>query len=136
MASEVVDLQKARQERPFHSTVAANVRAECARLGVSQKDIAAALGKTQQVVSSKMRGQTPFQLNELAVIAPMLHMTVLELIAGVREPRHSGPGAASEWAPWGSNPQPTDCTSEHVTGAEVVVGPWTGSGIVANEVVA
>ncbi len=108
MAGDVINLSDAREARPFHMAVAANVRAECARLAVSQKDIAGALGKTQQVVSSKMRGQTPFQLNELAIVAPMLQMTVLELIAGVRDPRLGDPSGAVEWAPWGSNPQPTD----------------------------
>ncbi|NCT90272.1 GNAT family N-acetyltransferase [Cellulomonas sp. APG4] len=29
------------------------------------------------------------------------------------------------WAPWGSNPQPTDDTSAQV--ADVIVGPWAGS---------
>lgn len=105
MSMEMVDLATARTKRPLHKTVAANVRAEAARMNVTQAQIAEVIGKTQQVVSSKMRGQTPFQLDELAVVAPLMSMTVAELITGERGQQSAGDDG---WAPWESNPQPAD----------------------------
>ena len=74
-------------QRPFHERVAANVRAEMARVGVTQGQLATVLGITQQSVSAKRRGETPFTLNDLDRIAPVLGMTVIELIQGTRGPR-------------------------------------------------
>jgi len=76
----------------LHQRVAANVRAEMARLGVTQTQLAEALHITQQSVSAKRSGKTPFTVNELDIIAPMLQMTVAELITGTRNPRSGGPG--------------------------------------------
>ncbi len=89
-------------ERPLHERVAATIRAEMARFGVTQAQIASALKVSQQSVSSKRNGRTPFTLDELEVIAPMLGMSPAELVLGQR--RAGGDG----WAPWGSNPQPAD----------------------------
>lgn len=85
-----------------------------ARLGVTQADLATALHITQQSVSAKRSGKTPFSLNDLEIIAPMFGMDVLELISGVRNPRQGGPsggssvGTPSQYAPWDSNPEPSD----------------------------
>lgn len=84
--SEVTHLVPLR-ERPLHERVAATVRAEMARYGVRQREIAVALGLTQQSVSGKLRGSTPFAVDELAVVAPMVGMTVSELIAQGEGPR-------------------------------------------------
>lgn len=65
-------------------TVASNVRAEMGRYNVTQQRIAAALGLKQQNVSDRLRGRTPFTLDEIGIIAPLFDMTAVELIAGVR----------------------------------------------------
>lgn len=107
-------------ELALHAVVAANVRAEMARLGIRQSEVAQALGIGQPSVSAKRQGHTPFTLNELAVIAPMLGMTVGELIdgavaAGVRRSPAgrgadgaTGPLSQTERARRDSNPQPSD----------------------------
>lgn len=111
--SEVTHLVPLR-ERPLHERVAATVRAEMARYGVRQREIAVALGLTQQSVSGKLRGSTPFAVDELAVVAPMVGMTVSELIAQGEGPR---PGVSQSEGLRGrprhdSNVQPTGLTAE------------------------
>jgi DNA-binding XRE family transcriptional regulator len=95
-------------ERPLHQRVAANVRAEMARYGVTQVRIANVLGVTQQTISAKKGGSTPFTLDELDLLAPLFGMTVNELIRGAKDPRQGGPASGAGWAPWGSNPRPAD----------------------------
>lgn len=107
-------------QRPLHERVAATVRAEMARYDVTQAQIAARLGVSQQAVSSKKSGKTPFTLDELEAIAPLFEMTADELVRGERVHRPVGPAGAGGWAPWGSNPQPADQTSDLVSGPNVV----------------
>lgn len=64
--------------------VASNVRAEMARYHVTQQRIAAELGIKQQNVSDRLRGRTPFTLDEVGLIAPLFDMSAAELIAGIR----------------------------------------------------
>lgn len=61
----------------------ANVRGEMARKGVTQVDLASALGVSQAAVSARLRGVTPFDINELATIAALLGVTVERLVEGV-----------------------------------------------------
>lgn len=68
-------------QRPLHERVAATVRAETARHGVRQRQMAELLGLTQQSVSGKLKGSTPFTLDELAVVAPLLGKSVTALLA-------------------------------------------------------
>jgi len=99
-------------ERPLHERVAANIRAEMARHGVTQAHVAALLGITQQSVSAKRGGRTPITLDELEIIAPLFGMTPDELLRGYRNPRPGGPdgglSVAAERARRDSNPQPSD----------------------------
>lgn len=62
--------------------VGATVRAELARAGKSQTDLAAVLGVTQTAVSKRLRGVTPFDVNELAAVAAALDLDMSVLIAG------------------------------------------------------
>lgn len=78
-------------QRPLSQRVAATVRAEMARLGVSQHDLANALGVTQQAVSLKIKGSRPMTIDELDIVAPLLGMTVVELLADAKSPRSGGP---------------------------------------------
>lgn len=60
--------------------VGAAVRAELARAGKSQNDLAAVLGVTQTAVSKRLRGVTPFDVNELAAVAAALDVDMSVLI--------------------------------------------------------
>lgn len=113
--------------------IAAEVRAEMARARLSGNKLPRLIGKSQSYWSRRLTGDQPFDTDDLEALAGLLGVPIVRFFAGTSTP--AGPSGGAAWAPWGSNPQPTDCTSEHVTG-DVVVGPWTGSGIVANEVVA
>lgn len=62
-------------------SVAGNVRAEMARLRVSQSEVGSALGLTQQAVSRRLRGEVPFNVNELGVVADVLAVEVTDLLA-------------------------------------------------------
>lgn len=64
----------------LHSVVAANIRAEAARQKISQTRIACALGLSQQLVSNRMNGKTPFTVDELGVVAEILNTTIGDLV--------------------------------------------------------
>lgn len=83
--------------------IAGNVRAEVARRRIPQSDIAAALGEIQQWVSRRMSGSVEWRISELVAIAELLGIHPAVLMGG-RPPAQPGGG---EWAPRGSNPEPT-----------------------------
>lgn len=60
--------------------IAANVRAEAARKRRTQADLAGLLGITQQAMSRRFHGHTPFTADEMAVIASDLGVPVSALI--------------------------------------------------------
>ena len=57
---------------PSSVTVAANVRAEMARARVSQVRLSEILRLSQASVSSRLRGVTPWRIDEVAVVATAL----------------------------------------------------------------
>lgn len=65
------------------ATTGANVRGEMARRGVTQAQLAKVLGLSQAAVSARLRGETPFDINELARIAGFLDVPVERLLEGV-----------------------------------------------------
>lgn len=67
----------------------ANVRAEMARRGLSQTALAGHLGLSQTAVSARLRGRTPFDIDELVLIAGVLGLRLEELLAGVADPAAS-----------------------------------------------
>ena len=61
----------------------ANVRAEMARCGVTQTTLARKIGLSQTAVSARLKGRTPFDINELVLIAQVLGVPLDTLLAGV-----------------------------------------------------
>lgn len=57
-----------------------NVRAEMARAGVSQADLAARVGLSQSALSKRLRGVVPFRVDELDAIARVLRVTASDLL--------------------------------------------------------
>ena len=57
-----------------------NVRAEMARAGVSQIDLAERVGLSQSGLSKRLRGDVPFDVNELDAIATALGVPVVSLL--------------------------------------------------------
>lgn len=60
--------------------VAANVRAELARSGKTQEDIARVLGLTRQSVSLRLLGQVEFRVSEIQLIADYLGVSISTLV--------------------------------------------------------
>lgn len=69
--------------------VGASVRAEMARHGITQQDLAAALGITQTAVSRRIRGTVPFDVAELPLVAAAIGCDVDTLL----RPAGLGPAA-------------------------------------------
>ncbi len=69
----------------YTTTAAAgvNVRAEMARKGLSQAQVGAHLAMSQAAVSAKLRGLTPFTIDQLASIAALLEVPLETLTDGV-----------------------------------------------------
>jgi len=61
-------------------TVGANVRAEMARRLVSQSDLARELGLSQMAVSRRLRGDIPFDVDEIARAAVYLEVPLSVLM--------------------------------------------------------
>ena len=75
----------------FGAQVAANIRAEAARRGVTQTDIAMHLGMNQSTISERYRGKREWSLAEIEAVALLLRTTTSVLCA-IRD----------------SNPEPAD----------------------------
>lgn len=73
---------------------ASNVRAAMARKRMSQCVLAAHLGVTQQVLSRRLSGDVPIDVNQLAAIARALGVPVAVLLDGI-EPTPEVEAAAS-----------------------------------------
>lgn len=65
------------------ATAGANVRGEMARRGVTQASLSIAIGLSQPAISKRLRGETPFDINELARIAVFLNVPLARLTEGV-----------------------------------------------------
>lgn len=65
---------------PTASDVSAIVRAEVARRRVSGAALAESLGLTQTAMSRRLRGVTPFSVDELVKVARVLDMPAAELL--------------------------------------------------------
>lgn len=59
----------------------ANVKAEMARAGIGQVQLAARLGLSQTAVSSRLRGVVAFNVDELAAVARVLEVPISALVA-------------------------------------------------------
>ncbi|MDO5535225.1 MAG: helix-turn-helix transcriptional regulator [Propionibacteriaceae bacterium] len=56
--------------------VGANVRAEMARKGMTQTQLAGQIGITQAQISKRLSGQIAFDVNELVAVAAALDVTL------------------------------------------------------------
>lgn len=63
--------------------VAANVRAELARKGITQTDLAVKLNKSQPFISRRLSGRVAFDVADLASIAEVLNIPITSLITEV-----------------------------------------------------
>jgi len=63
----------------------ANVRGAMARRGITQVQMATLLGVSQPAVSARLRGETPFDVNELARVAKALDVPIERLVEGIDE---------------------------------------------------
>ncbi|MCK9629952.1 MAG: helix-turn-helix domain-containing protein, partial [Bacteroidales bacterium] len=91
--------------------VAANIRAEIARFGLQQTDVARALGISQQSVSLKIHGKRPLSLDEIEGFARLVGLSPEDLVRGRSRPPggpDGGLSVAAERARRDSNPQPSD----------------------------
>ena len=92
--------------------VAQNLRALMARCGVTQAQLGKVLGVSQAGVSARMRGRTPFDLNELGALAQAFNVPPAALVEvdGWRggglpqlDSNQQPAGyAVSPWAEWGA----------------------------------
>lgn len=60
--------------------VAANVRAEIARAGRTQTDVAERLHMTQSALSKRLNGRIPFDINEISAISAELGVPMSALV--------------------------------------------------------
>ena len=60
--------------------VAAEVRAELARRKIPQSGLVAVLGMSEVSVSRRLRGETPFDINELVAVAEFLGVPVARFL--------------------------------------------------------
>lgn len=63
-----------------HSHVTANIRAEVARKGKNQGDLAKLLGITRQGISQRMLGRVDFRVSEVQKIADYLGVPMAALL--------------------------------------------------------
>ncbi len=64
----------------YAAEVCRNVRAEAARAGIRQADLARALGMTTPKVNRRYRGQIPWQLDELPRVAATIGVPLEQLL--------------------------------------------------------
>ena len=91
----------------FAGSVAANVRAETARRGWRQSDLARALGVTPKTVSRKWNGAREWGLAELDDVAKALNVSVESLVR--------------EYTTRDSNPEPADYSDQLVADSDSAV---------------
>lgn len=70
---------------PATRRTAANVRAELARSGLSQREVCARLHLSRTAVSNRLQGHIDFRMQELLTIAEMLGTSVGSLIGETSE---------------------------------------------------
>lgn len=66
-----------------NTVTGANVRAEMARKRISQEAVGQALGLSQASVSARLRGVTPFRIDELTRLSELLDVPLDALLIGV-----------------------------------------------------
>lgn len=82
-------------DRPLHEIVAAVIRGEMAKLQISQAKAAAVLGIAQQSLNRKVRGVTPFTLDELDALAGTIRMPAYRVLQAAYELAETQDASAS-----------------------------------------
>lgn len=67
-------------EDSLHERIAAEVRAETARRRLNQTELAGLLGLSQAGASRRLRGVTPFTVDELDLLGRHLGVSVVDLV--------------------------------------------------------
>lgn len=65
------------------TNLAANIRAELARIGKTQSDLADHLGITRQALSQRLLGRVDFRMGEVTATASFLNTTISALVGEV-----------------------------------------------------
>lgn len=76
-----------------NSTVAANIRAELSRGGLTQADLAHFMGENEMWISRRMKGAPAFSTNEVQAAADYLGVSVGDLFIAHSRPSRPGNGA-------------------------------------------
>ena len=84
-----------------------------ARYGAVQLDLQRVLGLSQTAVSKRLRGLTPWDVNELSAVAEFFHMSLGELIAAADRPHPSGPDALEHRLPHRLKPSRNRATAQY-----------------------
>jgi len=93
-------------QAPLSKIVAANVRAEGARRGLTQMEMAKRLGMSRITLSDRYRERTPWTLDEVERLAAFFGVDVLDLVARPKgfEPLTFWLGANHTITVWGDRP--------------------------------
>lgn len=89
MTQDVVALPQP-DHKPFTWLLAIEIRGEMARNGMTQEDLARVLGVSQQAVSNRLNGKTPFDVNELELLAECFHTEPEALVHNAYRPSRRG----------------------------------------------
>jgi transcriptional regulator with XRE-family HTH domain len=68
--------------QPLTETVAAEVRAELARRNISKTEAAAKLGISRTLLWNRLRGESPFTVDELEALAELLGVPAARFLTG------------------------------------------------------
>lgn len=68
------------QRNTLADAVAANIRAEAARAGIRQRELAKRMGMSQAAVSDRYTGRTPWTLEEVETATRVFGVTVSDLV--------------------------------------------------------
>ena len=85
------------EQADLNDKVAAEVRAALGRFQIKQSDLAAVLGVTQTQVSRRLRGDVPFTLRDVEVIAEWFSTSPAVLMGYLNEPALVRPQGIEPW---------------------------------------
>lgn len=77
--ARLIELRECRIRRDVNEVIAAEVRAELARQGLSQSALAGMLGWSQVTVSRRLRSAGQFTVGELEQVSQALNVSLSEL---------------------------------------------------------
>jgi len=90
----------------MNARMAQELNALRARFGMNQTELGKIIGVTQTQMSQRLKGNIPFDLNEIESFAEFFGLTPLQLLGYAEAPGPGGPGARSERPGRESNSRP------------------------------